>query len=95
MAISENVLEVLKETPIHHPSSIYEWYTEGKRHPDGGKAFVAFPDFLKALNDLEEKLTTKPHGVNRYALGCRCEKCKEAKRLAMRNYRNKKRGNNE
>jgi hypothetical protein len=48
-----SVDEVLKATPIHHPSSIWEWYKEGKRHPGGGKAFVSFPDFKKALQKLK------------------------------------------
>lgn len=34
---------------VWHPSCIWEWYRDGKRHHDNGKGFVSFPDYQKEL----------------------------------------------
>lgn len=49
-----------------------------------GEEKIRFEDgFISGYQFAKEK----PHGNSRYSTGCRCEVCKEARKLSMREYR--------
>lgn len=52
-----------KDYELLHPSDIWEWYRDGKRHPDGGKGFVSYPDYAK----LQAKLKIATDALAFYA----------------------------